>query len=258
MKIISLSIVALMLLFIEARCQKTSRDNLFCDYNYSKAYRIIDSLWLEQNLWQNAGIKDIEHARLVKFAVIPIFDLTENANEYGRENSLLDYLKIDDKTLSALIVYDTSFIGYIEVYYLDRKDSLELEKTDTLQKSFNRLITKASRNDNVKDGWYLSSESAFSNNNTPFSFWRKVYSIIQERNLTNYFTLPIYAWDFWFLECKKLKAFSVNTQNIVSEKQLIKSIKRMEISGNKYNYLEYTNAPAGTDLQPVPVQIKKD
>jgi hypothetical protein len=241
MKIICFSVVTFIFLFIEVSGQKSNKDYLFSNYNYSKAYRILDSIWLEQKLWQNAGITDIEHARLVKLIIIPIFDFTENANEYRSNDTFLDYLKIDDKTLSALIVYDKSFIGYIKVYYSERKDSIELKQADTTQKSFQKLINEVSKNNNTLNGWYLSTESAFSNNHTPFRFWGRVHTIIIERNLKNYFTLPIYAWDFWFLEFNKLKAFSVNTQNVVDEKQLIKSIRNMEVNGNICHYLEYIN-----------------
>ena len=219
------------------RGQKFVSTELFKSYNFERASNIIkDSIWLKRELWKNAGFKNLQKANHVKFLIIPVFDFANDASKYNGDTSLINYLKIENNELSAFVISNDSLIGYIKVG-LGAIHENEIKQDSVTQKNYKDYLYPKGRIIGYR--WVLSEEINFGEKITHFNFVKAIYNTIKIYKPKFYFMFPVYAWELWFIEGDRLKAYSIFKNKVVDEKELIESIKKYDKEELHYYYFKY-------------------
>lgn len=239
MRRFTFSLVIMLFISSSVRCQEADNTELFKNYGFEKANRIIkDSIWIKKQLWKKSGLTSLQEAEKVEFIIIPIFSLADSAPNYKGDKSLINYLKSDEIFLSAFVTYKDAFIGYIKIYFSEiyekEKQDFKFSKTDDIINYLNGTNRKI-----IGYAWIISYETEFGKSQTHFNHLKAFYNTIKVHNPKYFFMFPIYGWELWFVEDNKLKANSIFYENIVDEKELIKGIRKTEVDGNIQYYLEY-------------------
>lgn len=225
---------------LSGRSQEALNYDLFKNFDNERTLKVIkDSIWITKQLWKKTEITNIQEATKVEFVIVPLFDCIDGSQNYNGEKSLIDYLKTNEKQLSAFVTYNSSLIGYISIYYgsiYAKEDNPKL----TTPEDVKNYLYGASRKV-LREGWIIGSNSEFEMNTLHFNHLKAFYNTIKTLNPRYFFMLVDNRWQIWFIEDNKLKARSIFDENVVEEKELIKGIRKAEVDG-KINYvLEYKN-----------------
>ena len=148
-------------------------------------------------------------------------------------------MKPDSNTLSAILVRENQFIGYIIVRRIKVYEESQPIFSDTCLLNPENLLD-TSKNKFKGYAWVINHESEFdSRNSTRYNYFKSIYNVLKQHQPKHCFMLPYYAWELWFIEDNKLKAFSIFRNSIVGEKELIDGILNEEINGRMFHFIKY-------------------
>lgn len=206
---------------------------------------LLDSVIVGDSIWKNIDLINKEDVKNLDLIVIPVFDFDNDIFEYDTNKSIIELLKIRTDVYSALITKNDSLLGYLKIAYSPIYKNCSLHPTDTTKDAILDFMTR--KNDTIIGyDWICYEGTVLDKKLKSYSFWNKVYHIIQEYKTEQFFTLPGIVWDFWFVSDNKLMAYNVNLDKVLGEKELIKRIRRTEVDGMirytiDYKFNKYPN-----------------
>jgi hypothetical protein len=206
-------------------------------FDFNTTEKIIrDSIWISKDLWKLAGFDNAKEAEKVKFLIIPLCYFKKDLPSGILNKSIINYLEVQSRSISSLVVINDSIIGYISAY----KTNIKTNKV--IQDSLEDFII-SSNNLKICDSIYRWEvnfpETSFKESGERCLFSKNLFEIIKGKQLSTFFTFPYDIMDIWFFEKNNLRAYSIQKMRVVDEKDLIKGIKRVTKNGREHYYLEY-------------------
>lgn len=216
-------------------CVSKSFGQDFLDkYDYQFAEKILrDSVYIKEMLWQSYGV---EKTTKVEFIVIPVVDLNQNASVYDKNSRLMDFITLKHNCYYSLVLKDKKLLGFLgATCNVTNKVIIDTNKISEIINNF-ELVEKY-KSKTCK--WSHSYVTNFPGQSKINSYYDScMYNTITKYKPKYFFMFPN-AWELWFIDDNKLKAYSIHKKKVVTEKELISGIEKVISKKDSLYILKY-------------------